>query len=83
MTADVSVPYPDYSVPVQTVGDRVGVTVVDGYLLIGDTDRLIITHTAGGTHYFILVRGGSEAQSYRLDVSVPDYMVPVPKPDWT
>lgn len=77
MTANVTVPYPDYSIPIETVGDRVAVYAADGYLLISATDYLLLTGTDR-----LLIRGGSEMQSYRLDIYPPDYMVPVPEPDW-
>ena len=78
VTADVVVPYPDYSVPIERPYVTVGITAADGYLLISTTDRLLI---AVGDK--LLIRGGSQIQSPRVDVPYPDYSVPVPEPEWS
>jgi len=45
VTADVVVPYPDYSVPIERPYVTVGITAADGYLLINATDYLLIANT--------------------------------------
>ena len=77
VTADVVVPYPDYSVPIERPYVTAGITAADGYLLISATDRLLI---AVGDK--LLIRGGSQIQSPRVDVPYPDYSIPVPEPEW-
>ena len=78
VTADVVVPYPDYSVPIERPYVTVGVYVADGSLLINATDHLLI---AVGDK--LLIRGGSQIQSPRVDVPYPDYSIPVPEPEWS
>jgi hypothetical protein len=173
MTANVVVPYPDYSVPIERPYVTAGITAADGYLLINATDYLLIkdetlkgstslgpspttislasqpttpdllefviddnvvggtigitgtdtddaalvetisigVHTdpfrytstrlfktvgAGGivitgptagtvvisARDKLLIRGGSQIQSPRVDVPYPDYSIPVPEPEW-
>jgi len=77
VTADVVVPYPDYSVPIERPYVTVGTYVADGYLLINATDRLLI---AVGDK--LLIRGGSQIQSPRVDVPYPDYSIATPRPEW-
>jgi len=85
VTADVVVPYPDYSVPIERAYVTVGITGVGGHLLINATDKLILySATNGGTIYwYMAIRGGSQIQSPRVDVPYPDYSVPVPEPEWS
>jgi len=78
VTADVVVPYPDYSVPIERPYVTVGITEIGGFLLIGTTDRLLI---AVGDK--LIIRGGSQIQSPRVDVPYPDYSIPVPRPEWS
>jgi len=78
VTADVVVPYPDYSVPIERPYVTVGITAADGYLKINATDYLLIN--AVGDR--LLIRGGSQIQSPRVDVPYPDYSIPVPEPEW-
>ena len=77
VTADVVVPYPDYSVPIERPYVTVGITEIGGFLLISTTDRLLI---AVGDK--LIIRGGSQIQSPRVDVPYPDYSIPVPEPEW-
>jgi hypothetical protein len=76
MTANVVVPAPDYTIPVEDPHDLRAVAAVDGKLLISATDYLLINATDK-----LLIRG-VEIGSPALWVPYVDYTIPVPRPEW-